>query len=145
MLKEIIQDVTGLGGVPVFLITTILLLATENYSQFNQAIIGFVLSYIIVVSARLIFFKERPDKQKFANFLERIDASSFPSLHSTRAALMGTVLINFFNSIPLTILFILLILFVGLSRILLKRHYFDDVFAGILLGVILGFAVVSLF
>lgn len=145
MLQEIIQDFTGLGGVPLFLTATFLFLATENYSQFNQLIIGFIISYVIVVVARLIYFKERPDRQKFKTIWERIDASSFPSLHSCRVALLGVVAINFFNSIPLTILFIALILGVGISRIMLKRHFFDDVFAGILLGVIIGFANISLF
>ncbi len=145
MLQEIIQDFTGLGGVPLFLTATFLFLATENYSPFNQLIVGFIISYVVVVVARLIYFKERPDRQKFKTIWERIDASSFPSLHSCRVALLGAVVINFFNSVPLTILFIALILGVGISRIMLKRHFFDDVFAGILLGVIIGFANISLF
>jgi len=71
------------------------------------------------------------------NFIEKIDAGGFPSLHAMRATVLGGVVGLFFGSLAVWVLVCGSIVLVALSRVLLRHHYGIDVLAGVVFGVIL--------
>ena len=140
---ELLQDIKALGGFPIY---TIVIIAAFFYDKTlsAQLLAGIILAFALTVLIRMISFKERPDRQPFNNFLTRIDASGFPSLHSMRASVLATLLILQLNNPVLIILLILYALAVGSSRVWQKRHYASDVVAGLILGVPVALASVWL-
>ncbi len=82
-----------------------------------------------------------PDDEQI---IKRPKYYSFPSGHSASSfSVVAVVMIrcNIFILIPVLILASL----IAFSRLYLRVHYFTDVFAGIVLGLVCGFASVSLF
>src|SRR5574342_306911 len=136
--EEIWQDIKGLSGVPFFLVLIIISFLVGERTLACQLIIGLALAYAVTVVIRLLYFKRRPDKQGYHNLIEKIDASSFPSLHAMRAAVLATILSAFFESALLTPLFALAAVAVGVSRVMTKRHDISDVLAGLILGALVG-------
>jgi len=139
---ELLQDIKGLSGVPIFIAVVLISFFAGEKSLALQLVAGLVLAYAVTVILRIAFFSQRPDKQKFTNFVEKLDASSFPSLHSMRAAVLATVLSLHFDNSLLTAFFALTAIAIAVARVLQKRHFARDVIAGLVLGVIVGFLVV---
>ncbi len=65
--------------------------------------------------------------------------SSFPSGHTISAFAFFTVLAFFSKSHFLKIIFLILAIFSGVSRIYLVHHFLEDVLFGSLIGVLTGF------
>ena len=86
-------------------------------------LISFAIAYVFTIIGRTIFFKERPKKRKYKNIIEKIDAGSFPSLHSARAGVLAVVLSTLFFHTGLTILFFLSAIGVAWARVKLHKHY----------------------
>ena len=69
----------------------------------------------------------------------KIDASSFPSVHSMRAIFMAIIISKFFAN-PIMIIFLLLwALIVSYSRVYIKKHYWIDIIVGLIIGILLAF------
>lgn len=143
MIKEFIQDSTALGGLPIYVFTMLFFLLTEYRVNAYRLFAGLVLCYSITILVRAMHFKWRPDKQDYSNWIEKIDASSLPSLHSMRAVVLFGTLAYFFASPLAWMLSILGMFAVGGTRILLSRHYLTDVLAGAGIGVIILVIVLS--
>ncbi len=139
--EEVVQDSAGIGGLPVFISIMIIALIVGQKDLSFQLFAGLSICYIIAVLTRIVWHKERPKPEKYSNIIEQIDAGSFPSIHSARAGLLTVVLGLFFNSLFLWILFGLLTLLVAWSRVYRKRHYPVDAFAGVVLGLAVGWVV----
>lgn len=102
-------------------------------------------AFSIGLTIKFIYYKERPEPRKFTNRRNKIDASSFPSIHTAyasvclfagmftvqmlwssspeRATLLGIVLATFY-------------LLIARSRIVLKKHFFIDTVFGTVVGLI---------
>ena len=93
----------------------------------------------------MFYFKDRPRKQTFSNILERIDASSFPSLHAARVTFLGGSLIYFFKNHLVTFLIMFFIGIVFYTRILLKKHDWIDIIAGLFVGLAVTAFVITFF
>ncbi len=141
--NELVQDIKALGGFPVFTIAIVIAFFYDR-SLSAQLLVGIVLAFGLTVLIRMVSFKQRPDKQPFNNFLTKIDASSFPSLHSMRASILATLLILQLKTPVLIILLIVYAIAVGASRVWMKRHYVSDAVAGLVLGVFVALASVWL-
>lgn len=141
-MKEIyhdfIQDISAFGGLPFYLVV-ILIFLPFNTSISLKLALGLAFCYILTILIRLVFFKKRPDKQAYKGIIEKINASSFPSLHSMRITFLGLILIFYFNNLLATIILSFLMVCVYTSRLILKKHYLPDVIAGIVLGLSLFF------
>ncbi len=137
-VKRTLKDITVLGGTPFYILIIIFLYYTQKKIIAIKLLYLLILTFIIVSIIRLLYFKERPKKKKYNNIIEKIDASSFPSMHATRSIILALTLNSIYktNSIITIILFILTIL-VGISRIYLKKHYLTDIITGWILGVLL--------
>lgn len=84
---------------------------------------------------------QMPDDEQI---IKRPKYYSFPSGHSASSFSVAAVIIircNAFIIIPVLILAGL----IAFSRLYLRVHYFTDVFAGVVLGLVCGFASVSVF
>lgn len=129
------RDITSLGGMPFYLIIILITLSLKEYLLTYKLIFGFIISFIFIALIRTFYFKDRPNKEKYSNYLEKLDASSFPSLHATRSIFLALLLTNTNKLFSLIIIIIALI--VVYSRIYIKKHDIIDVFFGSILGFII--------
>lgn len=65
--------------------------------------------------------------------------NSFPSGHTTTAFAIFTVLILYHSKKPIQYIWLLFAILAGLSRVYLSQHFLIDVFAGSVLGILIGF------
>ena len=134
MNKEWVNDITGLGGFPVYILALLLFFVNGYIKQTLQLFTGFLLFYIIIMLIKVFYFKSRPKKRKYNSFFGKMDASSFPSLHTARVTFLATILILFFNNIYTKLIIFFTAGLVCLSRILLKHHDLVDIIGGIVVG-----------
>lgn len=137
-IQEVLSDLTALGGLPVYVAVSLMFFALEQQQVFWQLLTGLVAGYVITFGIRFMYHKERPVRQPSRNVAEKIDAASFPSFHSTRATILAIILMNFFLNPWITSLFAVGVVGVGVTRVVLKRHYISDVLVGILIGTTIG-------
>jgi membrane-associated phospholipid phosphatase len=137
---EVFRDISALGSL-MFIILAIIFLIFIDYKSALVVIIGLILIEIIGSLIKLIFNKIRPNKQKFANILEKIDAGSFPSIHSARTLLIGLSIFHLFSSKIVLLFIALIVLLVGISRLVLKKHYVIDVITGYFLGFLVWYLI----
>jgi len=72
----------------------------------------------------------------YATLYERIDNSSFPSIHAARTVMISMALFNKFNVLlPLLVLMTILVL---MTRIYFKRHDIVDLSVGVIIGIVLA-------
>ena len=74
----------------------------------------------------------------FVNGIHKMHSGSFPSGHTTSAFAMTIVLALYFKQKWISLLFLLLAVLAGYSRIYLAQHFLEDVMAGALIGTIFG-------
>ncbi|CCD64557.1 Phosphatidic acid phosphatase type 2/haloperoxidase domain-containing protein [Caenorhabditis elegans] len=126
-------------GFPWFVVATLGLIIAygKNFSEMTQyglvvLNLGLYFDLILIAIIKFYFHRERPIKT-YSKLLEHtVDIYSFPSGHSSRAAML---LVMAYNAAPLYVIpFIPFPLVVGLSRVALGRHYITDVLAGIFIG-----------
>lgn len=145
MLKQdLTNDTTALGGLPIAVLAIVIAFVADQINLFWELVFGLILSYAVTILIRLAYFKVRPIKQKFRTIFGKVDASSFPSLHSLRSTVYAIILMNFFQNVWLTILLALAVAGVATTRLMLKRHYLVDVIWGVVIGLVVGLAIVIL-
>ena len=139
ILKKIFDEITFLGGILFYLIVSFLFLYFQKQDIFLKLILALISVYLITAIIRMFYFKNRPKKLNHSNFLEKLDASSFPSIHAARATLLFILfsLINLEKLFLIAIMFLLL-LSVYYSRIYLKKHDIIDILGGIILGILVS-------
>jgi len=131
------RDISALGSSSFYfsLIAAAALLGVKIVAL--RLLVGYFLIEIVVWLVRLVHYKERPDKEKFTAWWQKVNTGSFPSAHAARAAFTMMVLSWHFQSLYLSLFLAVLSVFVMQARVYLKRHDDWDVFAGQLLGVAL--------
>ena len=143
--KGLIRDASAFGGLPLYLVVMIVYLFLPGYTILLRLLAGLGIAYFATALIRAVYFKERPDHQIHNTYLQKLDASAFPSLHTMRATVLGIILMNEFANAPIVIFLALGVVITGISRILLKRHDWADVIAGFVLGVGIGVGMLFLF
>jgi len=136
--EELLQDIKGLAGVPVFGVLIVLSFLLNKFELAKELFVGLIAAHILTILIRALYFRRRPDKERYRTFIEKIDASSFPSLHSMRAGVLAAVLGVYFVNFWPVLLFILCAVAVAFSRVLSKRHYASDAVVGLILGFLIG-------
>ena len=139
LYKNFVSDASVLGGLPFYAVLTAYFAAT-NAALAVKMLYALAALFIVIYSVKLLYFKKRPDvrKSRFPSLLERLENSSFPSVHAGRAGLLYMAFF-FSQNIALSLLGVALLASVCGSRIILKRHYAVDVAVGMLLGLIIGY------
>ncbi|MDR0860083.1 MAG: phosphatase PAP2 family protein [Candidatus Peribacteria bacterium] len=93
----------------------------------------------VAALTKLFFYKERPVPMPTDTFRKKLNAGSFPSMHTIVVTVIamvvfrGTVELGFSQYIFLA--YMIVVVAVALSRIALKKHYPTDVFFGVIYGV----------
>ena len=140
----ILKQITELGGLSIIVVIMIYAYFF-NKTLAIQLLIGMIAVTIIASAIKLIFFRERPKKQSYTNIIERIDASSFPSVHSARITIVSFWLIFYSTNLILQIFLAVIGIIVIYSRVYLKKHYYKDVLGGIILGAIINVMIYYLY
>lgn len=143
--KDFIRDISALGSLFFYILAMVLFLLLKNYDLLCRLALGLALVYIVTIILRTFCFKERPNKLSHNSLLSKLDAASFPSLHASRTAYMAAALMNYFGSMMISILLVLLALGISYARIYMKKHDLKDVSAGIILGILAYFVINLIF
>ena len=136
ILDLIFRESTVFGGSVFYGLVLLVTLVLQEHLLFLKLLFGLIFTFLITILIRVFYFKNRPEKQKYGNFVERIQASSFPSWHTARIVYLAIIISYLFSNNYLTILLIIIAGLVAYSRIYLKRHDYWDVLGGIVLGII---------
>ncbi len=144
--KEVKDDLKALGGLPIYLLTAFAFYLANYKEAAAILLIGLVVGYALAIVLRLLFWRRRPDGEKYHDLISKIDAGSFPSLHSMRVAMLATVIMMRFQSTLSYVIFTAAALSVLILRVTEKRHYPLDVIMGAVLGVlvIIGIIIIAL-
>lgn len=134
-LDLLFRDITALGSFVFHLFLLLFIVAFGKNDLLGQLLFSLFFTLIVTVVVRIFYFKDRPKKQEFENFLERLDASSFPSLHTARTVAMVLILLNYMQNNAVTIFLLCFSALVIYSRVYLQKHDWEDVAGGIILGV----------
>ena len=145
ILQDVFRDITTLGGFVFTGLFCITLLVMEEYDLLFQTVLGLLLILLACILIRLIYYKDRPLKQKHQNIIERIDASSFPSMHTARVIFLTIILWRPLDNSLLQGLIVVLTLTVAYSRIYLQKHDWMDLLGGAVLGGIVGMGLIYIF
>lgn len=131
------RDITSLASPLILLFVPFIFMGPSN--SFYTLLIALAINEVLGSLIKIIFPKTRPNGQKYSNLIEKIDAGSFPSLHSSRITLVYLSMFSFADNTVMKVLFLLVILGVILSRINLKKHFITDVIGGFVIGVVIWF------
>lgn len=108
---------------------------------------AFLLNALITLASKhLLFDAERPTKflEKYNLILTQgVDVhqyNSFPSGHTSTAFAVAFILTFYFRNDKKGVIFIVLAMLVGLSRIYLQQHFAEDVIGGAFIGLISALA-----
>lgn len=143
-LDEVLRDTTALGGLAIYVVIALIFFMLGNYHVFVELVVALALLYVVIAIIRTLFFRKRPDRQKYSGFFTRIDAGSFPSMHSARSLVLAVVLGTVFTQATVRVLLAIAVLAVACTRIRLKRHYASDVIAGLIIGAVISWAAIKL-
>jgi len=141
-VDEWVRDITSLGGLPVYAVLFLFFLLSGNYLIAEKLVVMFIAIMVVTYAVKSVYFKARPDNRtgrKGASLLEKADLSSFPSVHAARITALGVLFSLTYPTIAVTVLSMLIVAAVCVSRVILERHYFSDVAAGFVLGLIVGY------
>lgn len=137
----------GTGGLIWFILCIPLLLTKNNLDAAINIGLGLLVAWLVgEVTMKRIVGRVRPIEQlpEEEHIIKRPKHSSFPSGHTASSfSVLAVVIVrcNLFLVIPVAIMACL----IAFSRLYLRVHYLTDVLAGIVVGIVCGFAAVGLF
>lgn len=143
IMTHFFKAITYLGNakfIACFLI--ILLIITKIRDKVGiPIVITTIVSGVLNIVLKNIFLRQRPSFEQ----LVFEDSFSFPSGHSMATATIYSMIIylsckyikNKKMKYFVNVISVLVILFIGVSRIYLRVHYFSDVIAGWILGIVI--------
>lgn len=137
------RDITSLANPLILLFVPFIFIGPQQV--FYTLLIALAINEVLGSLIKIIFPKTRPNGQKYSNIIEKIDAGSFPSLHSSRIALVYLTVFSYAENPLMKTLFLVVILGVVLSRINLKKHFISDVIGGLVIGTVIWYISIYLF
>lgn len=140
-----VQEITSLGSLVFYSLLLLFFLAIQDILMFKILLVGCLITFIVTILIRTFYFKDRPNKQNYKNLIERLDASSFPSLHAARAMFLALVFIFKFQHLYTSLFFLLIALLVMVSRAYLKKHDWVDISSGAFLGLLTYWIITLIF
>ncbi len=142
VVDVVMEDASAIGGL-VIQGLLVVVFWRSRHPGWKALMAGFVAAHLVTYIIRSVFFRNRPKKRGHTNTIERLDASSFPSLHAARTgASMGLLMLMFDQLVPV---FGGLIVLVAVSRISLKHHDIWDVLSGLFLGGLIAWGASTVF
>lgn len=145
IFEEALENISKLGSNEISLIVLATIFILIGIKEGITITIGFFILTLVAIIIRLCFFKNRPNSKKFNNMIEKVKASSTPSMHSARISYFGFFVSNVFGNLMFSILIGVVIFLVAFSRYYEKKHYLIDIILGLLFGTIMyGFTLLFL-
>lgn len=135
-LNSWFRDFTSLANPLILLFVPLTVLKPSH--NYLILLVLLAINEIACSVIKIIFPKKRPDGQLYSNILEKIDAGSFPSLHTSRITITYLSLFFLSNILILKFFYCMVIATVAYSRIHLKKHFLTDVVAGLIIGIIIA-------
>jgi undecaprenyl-diphosphatase len=102
-------------------------------------IVSILLTALIVLIVKFTVRRKRPEGE-WGKFYRNTDPHSFPSGHAVRAMMLAVVMLGL-GPVWLGLFLLIWAPLVGLARVGMGVHYLSDVLAGMLLGLLIGVAV----
>jgi membrane-associated phospholipid phosphatase len=133
------------GSTPFYFLVVLGVWAFSGRTAF-RLLFSFCGLMAVCYAIKLIYRKPRPDaaeRPAGKSWFGWLDAASFPSVHSARAAAIAVCIGAALTTIPSFIVGVAFISFVGLSRIKLRRHFLTDVIGGAIAGAAIAVAVIK--
>lgn len=140
--KEWTRDITSLASPLILLFIPFIILGWS--AAYKALLLLLLINEVICSLIKYFFHKPRPDQQEYKGALEKIDAGSFPSIHSSRITISFGYLAMYTDQLEVKIALILFAILVLCSRVLLKRHFITDVIGGLVIGMIILYIYSSL-
>jgi membrane-associated phospholipid phosphatase len=145
ILSLILDDFSFFGSVPFYLFVTLSAYFIGNTELFLRLSYGFLIAFIVLLAVKTVHYKERPQKEEFNIFMERMVASSFPSSHS-----LGVTGLSIFLALAYPFPWLITMLsfvsvMVYLQRYVTKKHFWIDIIGGILIAIAICVFVVKVF
>ncbi|HEY6900699.1 MAG TPA: phosphatase PAP2 family protein [Puia sp.] len=144
--------VTFLGDGLFSVLVIVLLLIMRRWSQAIQVLGAFLISALFSLILKNTFSMPRPKQffapGQYAYFIDGITHTgfaSFPSGHTTSIFALATILALLEKNKRNNVLYLLVAVAVGYSRIYLGQHFLNDVLMGSTLGVITSILIYWLF
>ncbi len=137
----------GTGGLIWFVLSIALALTKDNLDAAINIPLGILVAWLVgEVTMKSLIGRVRPIEQlpEEEHIIKQPRHSSFPSGHTASSfSVVAVVLVrcNVFWLIPVFIMASL----ISFSRLYLRVHYLTDVLAGVVVGLVCGFAAVGLF
>lgn len=129
------RDFTSLANPIILLFVPFVFIGLQAF--FYKLLIALAINEAIGSLIKIFFPKKRPNGQSYSNLIEKIDAGSFPSLHSSRITLVYLSLFSFADTTAIKIAFLCVIPVVMLSRVQLKKHFWTDILGGFFIGLVI--------
>ena len=133
------------GSTPFYFLVLLAVWGISGKTAF-RLLISFVGLMAVCYSIKLIYRKPRPDAEERPagkSWFGWLDAASFPSVHSARAAALAVCIGAALTTIPSFLVGVAFISFVGLSRIKLRRHFLTDVIGGAIAGAAIALTAIK--
>uniref|UniRef100_A0A0K0FFC7 AT30094p (inferred by orthology to a D. melanogaster protein) n=1 Tax=Strongyloides venezuelensis TaxID=75913 RepID=A0A0K0FFC7_STRVS len=147
----------SMHGIPWLFISTTLCLFNRIFFYKNSQyynfpyvlLLGILVDLIIVGLIKIIFRRRRPKyNEECDQFCEApiADKYSFPSGHTSRASMLAVLYFIVFRPTNLgSSMFVMMFpIFLGMSRVMMGRHFVSDIVGGFVLGIIEANVVVNL-
>lgn len=129
LMQGFFESLTGLGSTYAVLIYVVTLALLKEKESSRILLVSTVLTRVVVDISKFIISRPRPEEVEMIT-------SSFPSGHAALGFMVFAVLSYQYKELRIW-LFILASL-VALSRVFIGAHYLSDVFAGAIIGYLIG-------
>ena len=137
------------SAIPFIVIVLLTFLFIKNKSYSFYMFVNLLWVYVVSVIFKNVIMRERP----IISLIEKPSDYSFPSGHTMCSiAFYGFIVYlllknvkNYFLKWLIIFIFAMLVIFIGISRIYLNVHYFTDVIAGLILGLICLLMIINIY
>jgi membrane-associated phospholipid phosphatase len=96
-----------------------------------------IIKYLFDAPRPKLYFKDQLGRIHFVKGVDILSLHSFPSGHTVTAFMLAVLFTYWSKNKAWGLVFLLIACLVGYSRMYLSEHFFEDVTAGSVLGVIL--------
>ncbi|MBR9699878.1 phosphatase PAP2 family protein [Candidatus Woesearchaeota archaeon] len=136
ILRIILDDISNFGSIPFYILILAAMLFIERGEFFFRLFYSFLIAMALIIVIKSVHFKDRPQKEEFSIFIEKVLASSFPSSHSLNVTILAILFSLQYPFLWVMIFSGMLAVLVFLHRYISKKHFIVDIFGGILLAII---------
>lgn len=96
-----------------------------------------ILKYIFDEPRPMLYFKDQLSHIHFVKGVDMLSFNSFPSGHTVTAFTLAVLFTYWSRNKALGLLFLLIAVIIGYSRMYLSEHFFEDVTAGSVVGLVM--------